>query len=176
MLRVTGIAAAFAVLGAAQAAYAAEHEIVMLGDGYFPQVTYAQIGDTVRFFNVTTEPMAAVAADGSWTTGDVAAGAAVTITITDGMVGAFANMLVDQPEEQAMVADDQSATTDTTTTDSGTTETASTDGTATDATTDGGATDAGSTEVVAENNGQTRKLATGLIDTVNSAPLETASN
>ncbi len=51
------------------AANAEEHFIVVTGFSYFPAVTYAQPGDTIRFVNESGEEQTVVGKDAGWVVG-----------------------------------------------------------------------------------------------------------
>lgn len=55
MLRTTA-AAALALGLSLASAQAAEHEVAIVAEGFFPEITYVQPGDTVTFVNADTAP------------------------------------------------------------------------------------------------------------------------
>jgi plastocyanin len=57
------------VIGMAGTAHAEEHMIVLTGFSYFPAVTYAKPGDTVRFINESGEEQTVVGKDAGWVVG-----------------------------------------------------------------------------------------------------------
>ncbi len=89
MLRKTTALALAAILGTAGPLAAAEHTVMMMGDGFFPDALYIEDGDTVRFVNATDTVQQAVAADASWSTGDVAVDGAFVMTVETGMHQVF---------------------------------------------------------------------------------------
>ncbi|ETX30189.1 cupredoxin domain-containing protein [Roseivivax isoporae] len=93
MLRKTAAAAVLALASLTQAAMAEEHEVLMLGFGYFPEVIHPVPGDTIRFVNAGNIAMAATATDESWSTGLMIAGAEVTVPVVDGMTRDYDNRL-----------------------------------------------------------------------------------
>ena len=91
MLRKYGAVATLALLGMSQSALAAQHTVLIMGDGYFPETTYAQPGDTVRFVNMTEVTHTAVANDQSWTTGPLGEEQEFILAANAGLKGAFKN-------------------------------------------------------------------------------------
>lgn len=69
MTRITIFGATLAVFGLATAATAAEHDILILPDTYFPETTYLDPGDTVKFINMSEDSHTIIAANESWTIG-----------------------------------------------------------------------------------------------------------
>lgn len=69
MIRATFIGTVLAVLSFATAANAAEHQILVLPDTYFPETTYLAPGDTVKFINVSGDQHTIIAANEAWTIG-----------------------------------------------------------------------------------------------------------
>lgn len=61
--------AAATVIGLAGTAHAEEHLIVLTGFSYFPAVTYAKPGDTVRFINQSGQPQMVVGKNAGWMVG-----------------------------------------------------------------------------------------------------------
>ena len=138
MLRPILLAAGLSFSGATIAS-AAEHEVVMLGLGFFPEITSAAVGDTVVFFNVSDTPMAATAVDGTWSTGAMVYGERVAIEITEAMTGDYENALPVTETVETTDATADAATTgllgeETAAVVEDTTETATADGTATEQT------------------------------------------
>ncbi|MGR3503794.1 hypothetical protein [Pseudaestuariivita sp.] len=89
MSRFTASLAVAVLMGSAAPVAGDEHVVAMLGQGFFPMNVYLQSGDTVRFMNFTNNVQVAAADDGSWTTGEVAAGADHVVTILSGMRQTF---------------------------------------------------------------------------------------
>ena len=131
MRRNIGAATILAMTALATTAVAEEHEVVMLGAGFFPEIIHPVPGDTVVFTNAADLPMAATATDESWTTGLIAAGATYTLAITEGMTKSYddsvvAAVLTDTTTSEGTTAEgttsedpahEETATTDTTTDD-----------------------------------------------------------
>ncbi|WP_299732458.1 hypothetical protein [uncultured Tateyamaria sp.] len=72
MKRAFSIVATVAALSVASAAAATEHTILILPDAYFPQITYVDNGDSVRFVNVSGAEHNIIAQDSSWEIGPIA--------------------------------------------------------------------------------------------------------
>lgn len=72
-------------------AQAAEHQILMLGDAFFPSVTYADPGDTLRFVNVTESSQNVLAKNDKWALGPIAPNGEATIVIAPGVQSTFYN-------------------------------------------------------------------------------------
>ncbi|WP_299691614.1 hypothetical protein [uncultured Tateyamaria sp.] len=53
----------------ATTAMAAEHNILILPDTYFPETTYLNPGDTVKFINISGDEHTIIAANEAWTIG-----------------------------------------------------------------------------------------------------------
>ena len=129
MRRNIGAATILAMTALATTAVAEEHEVVMLGAGFFPEIIHPVPGDTVVFTNAADLPMAATATDESWTTGLIAAGATYTLAITEGMTKTYddsvvAAVLTDTTTSEETTAEgstsEDPATEETATTDDGT--------------------------------------------------------
>lgn len=80
-------AAVFA--GAASLAHAAEHQIMLVEHGFFPEVSYVSVGDTVTFVNTTEIGENVLASDLSWEVPTIASGGSRQITIQENMVMSF---------------------------------------------------------------------------------------
>ncbi len=65
----TALSVLTSVLTVATAGTNAEHTILVLPDTYFPETTYLNPGDTVRFINVSGDEHTIVAANEEWTIG-----------------------------------------------------------------------------------------------------------
>lgn len=85
MLSLTALTLSFA-----QSASAAEHTIVMEEGAFYPEITYLAPGDQVTFTNKNTDSVEAIAADGSWTTGQLSANASFVLDISTDTALAFA--------------------------------------------------------------------------------------
>ena len=83
MKRAMQFGAAVAMLMTATAASAAEHEILILPDAYFPSVVYLDAGDTVTFTNLTGAEHNIVAKHGSWSMGPIADQASVSLVVEE---------------------------------------------------------------------------------------------
>ena len=94
MLRKTGILV-LALGSLAAPLQAAEHYVLMMGIGYFPDQIYPDIGDTVRFVNESDLPMSAVATDQSWSTGLLLPAGQTVITVAEGMTQTFGDLLTE---------------------------------------------------------------------------------
>ncbi|MEP4198623.1 MAG: hypothetical protein ABJL99_23620 [Aliishimia sp.] len=62
---------------------AEEHIVVLTGFTYFPNVTYADPGDTIRFVNESGEEETVVGRDTGWTVGPLADNEEGTLVITE---------------------------------------------------------------------------------------------
>lgn len=69
MTRAFILGTALSAFTLASAATAAEHNILVLPDTYFPETTYLSPGDTVRFINISGDEHTIVAANEAWTIG-----------------------------------------------------------------------------------------------------------
>lgn len=85
MLRKTSTLAIAALMTSASFAAAEEHVIFYLGDAFFPEVTYVDAGDTIRFLNSSTSTMNIVSQDSEWAVGPVAVDASEAISVSSGM-------------------------------------------------------------------------------------------
>ncbi|EPX75796.1 hypothetical protein [Salipiger mucosus] len=92
MLRKSGLLA-LALAGHAAPLHAEEHYVLMMGAGYFPDVVYPVVGDTVRFVNSGDAAMMATATDGSWTTGSLPPEAVYILPVTEGLTQEYTNGL-----------------------------------------------------------------------------------
>ncbi|MEM8655097.1 MAG: hypothetical protein AAGF36_10165 [Pseudomonadota bacterium] len=89
MKRVLQIGAVLATVTTATAASAAEHEILILPDAYFPSVLYLDEGDTVKFTNLTGVEHNIVAKNGDWAIGPIADQSSVTMVAEEGVQTTF---------------------------------------------------------------------------------------
>jgi len=90
MVKQITCALACALSFAAGTASAAEHQVFLVEGGFFPEVVFVQVGDTVVFTNTTNTSENVVAADASWATSEIPTEGAATVAITEDMVLAFA--------------------------------------------------------------------------------------
>lgn len=84
--RMTGYAAACAlavsVLG--QCATASEtHEVLIVDGAYFPNLIFAQDGDSILFVNSSSDIHEVKAVDDSWTSGVISVGDSYTLELSD---------------------------------------------------------------------------------------------
>lgn len=91
MLRKFGLFSALACAVAATPPAAEEHYVLMMKDGYFPEHLRPEIGDTIRFINVSDLPMSATATDDSWDTGILAPKQHYVLIVHDQMKRSFQN-------------------------------------------------------------------------------------
>lgn len=91
MKRALFIATTLAGLGMASVANAAEHEILILPDAYFPETTYLDPGDQVKFINESGDVHTIVASSGSWSIGPLNAGQEHILTIDNEIERTFHN-------------------------------------------------------------------------------------
>ncbi|MFP4328039.1 MAG: hypothetical protein ACLFQL_08520 [Paracoccaceae bacterium] len=70
---------------------AEEHVVMLMGDAYFPEITYVAPGDSVQFVNGTDTAHSATATDGSWTSGILAANDTYLLQLETDMVLTFAS-------------------------------------------------------------------------------------
>ena len=89
MKRAMQISAVLATLTAATAVSAAEHEILILPDAYFPSILYIDDGDTVKFTNLTGSEHNIVAKNDKWFLGPIAAQTSVTMVMEQGTQTTF---------------------------------------------------------------------------------------
>ncbi len=98
------LAAAFGAImaPAAFADGAQEHTVMVLGESFFPRVTYAAPGDTVRFINASETEQSIVAKDENWTVGPIAVEGEETFTVFSGMKNDFSLVLAEGADEEAI--------------------------------------------------------------------------
>ncbi|KIC50936.1 hypothetical protein [Tateyamaria sp. ANG-S1] len=89
MQRMMQIGAVLAMLTTATAVSAAEHEILILPDAYFPSILYIDDGDTVKFTNLTGSEHSIVAKNDSWAIGPIADQASVSMVVEKGTQTTF---------------------------------------------------------------------------------------
>lgn len=87
---ITGVATTL-VLSTGSIAAAEEHVILVMSDGYFPQITYITPGDSVEFLNVSASNQTIVSKNGSWTLGPIAPDATESMVIDDTVQKTFYN-------------------------------------------------------------------------------------
>jgi plastocyanin len=91
MKRTISLVATLATLAIGTAATAAEHVILILPDAYFPQITYMEPGDTVKFVNASGTAQSIIAKNDSWTLGPIASEAEASMLIDIGVQKTFYN-------------------------------------------------------------------------------------
>lgn len=91
MKRAISLVATVAALTVASAAAAKEHTILILPDTYFPQVTYLDTGDSIRFVNVSGVQQNIVSADSAWTIGPIPAEGEAILEVDDVIEKTFFN-------------------------------------------------------------------------------------
>ena len=89
MKRAFSVVATVATLFAAGTAAATEHTILILEDAYFPQVTYLDRGDTVRFVNASGLPHSIIAKNDNWEIGPIPEDGEMTLLVDDGVQKTF---------------------------------------------------------------------------------------
>lgn len=89
MLRKTLSLAVAATVVSASFATAEEHVILYLGDAFFPQVTYVDAGDELKFVNSSNEAMNVISADSAWSIGPIAVEGSETVNVTAAMALEF---------------------------------------------------------------------------------------
>lgn len=91
MKRAISLVATVATLSIGTAANAAEHVILILPDAYFPQITYVEPGDSVKFVNVSGAAQNIIAKNNSWTIGPIAVEGEVSMQVETGLQTTFYN-------------------------------------------------------------------------------------
>ncbi|WP_299698754.1 hypothetical protein [uncultured Tateyamaria sp.] len=89
MKRAMQIGAVLATLAAATAVSAAEHEVLILPDAYFPSVVYLDEGDTVKFTNLTGSEHNIISKHESWALGPIADQGSMTMVVEQGVQTTF---------------------------------------------------------------------------------------
>ncbi|MGB7240612.1 MAG: hypothetical protein WBC93_00815 [Sulfitobacter sp.] len=74
---------------ASTAAFAEQHDVAILGESYFPTITYLAAGDTVLFTNESDVNHKIVANDASWTSGEILPEGAFVLTVVEDMELSF---------------------------------------------------------------------------------------
>ncbi len=98
MSRKLSILALAAIVGSSSMAFASEeHTILMLPDAFFPEVTYVQPGDNVRFVNLQGGSSSIVGADEAWAVGPLGHEDEETLHVTGNMDAPFYS--ADQKDE-----------------------------------------------------------------------------
>lgn len=82
MKRAFSIMATVAALSVASAAAAKEHTVLVLPDAYFPQITYLNPGDTVRFINMSGGEHNIIAKDSAWELGPIPDQGEATVNVS----------------------------------------------------------------------------------------------
>ncbi|MEH6644700.1 hypothetical protein [Sulfitobacter sp.] len=110
-----GAAAAVAALTFTAGSSAAEnYRVLMMGQAFFPDVSYVQDGDTLTFVNMSGISRTISADDGSWSTPELSDGAEATISVIRGMANIFQFQL-EAVDPAAATADDTTTAEETTT-------------------------------------------------------------
>ncbi|MEO0939167.1 MAG: hypothetical protein AAFY38_13525 [Pseudomonadota bacterium] len=73
----------------ATATHAEEHEVLILGSGFFPGIIYADTGDTIRFVNVSDNPQYLIGDDDRWAIGPIANDAEQVLNVIPGLLNRF---------------------------------------------------------------------------------------
>lgn len=89
MKRATILGAVVASMTAATSAQATEHVVMILPDAYFPEITYLDPGDTIRFVNISGETHFTVAKNADWWVGPIGPEEERTISIDGDMQKEF---------------------------------------------------------------------------------------
>ncbi|MEX0309489.1 MAG: hypothetical protein AB3N17_04505 [Tateyamaria sp.] len=89
MMRAKHLFAGLATMLAASAVSAAEHEILILQDAYFPSILYVDYGDTVTFTNLTGVEHNIIAKNNSWEIGPIADQGSVSMVFEQGVQTTF---------------------------------------------------------------------------------------
>ncbi|MEM9580264.1 MAG: hypothetical protein AAF891_06220 [Pseudomonadota bacterium] len=93
------IACALALVGAPLSA--AEHEVLMVEGGFFPDITYLNAGDSVKFTNLSGASESVSAGDASWTTAEILNGGSHSFVVTE---DTFLQFVLDDEAEVAKTA------------------------------------------------------------------------
>lgn len=88
MLRKTA-AVALALGFSLTAAQAAEHEVAIVAEGFFPETTYVQPGDTVTFVNTDADPRRVFAEDFAFSSDALFSNDTFTLTVVADMPNQF---------------------------------------------------------------------------------------
>ncbi|MEL6888206.1 MAG: hypothetical protein AAFO86_05795 [Pseudomonadota bacterium] len=91
MTRAMIIGTAVSMLGLATVASAAEHDILILPNTYFPETTYLNPGDTVKFINMSGDEHTIIAANEAWTIGPLGADQDHTLVVDSEIERTFHN-------------------------------------------------------------------------------------
>jgi len=91
MKRAICLATALAGLGLATAASAADYEILILPNTYFPETTYLDPGDSVVFVNTSGDEHTIVADNEAWTIGPLQPGETYSLVIDSEIERTFHN-------------------------------------------------------------------------------------
>ena len=109
-IKIGGLCAAAFTLGlSAQSALAqdapstlpTEHIVMILGDTFFPTVSYVDPGDTLRFVNASGFEQSVTSGDGGWSVGPIADQAEATLTAEADMALLFFGTPGVDPETDA---------------------------------------------------------------------------
>ena len=100
------LAAAFGAVMApaafADGAATHEHTVMVLGESFFPRVTYAEPGDTVRFVNASDSEQSIVGKEDNWSVGPIAVEGEASFTVFSGMKNDFSLILAEGADEEAI--------------------------------------------------------------------------
>lgn len=83
MKRAFTLAATVAAMSIASAAAADEHTVLILPDAYFPQITYLDSGDSVRFINMSGGEHSIVSEGAVWELGPIPDQGEVVLEVSD---------------------------------------------------------------------------------------------
>lgn len=91
MKQAISVVAVMATMSIGSAAAAEEHVILIMSDGYFPQITYMVPGDTVEFLNVSATDQSIISKNDSWVLGPISPDSTETMLIEEGVQKTFYN-------------------------------------------------------------------------------------
>ena len=66
-----------------------EQVIIVMSNTFFPDISYVEVGDTIRFVNSTTQDQTIISADAAWSVGPLAAGQEAVMTVVQGISTEF---------------------------------------------------------------------------------------
>lgn len=91
MKRAFSLVATVAALSIASAAAADEHTVLILPDAYFPQITYLDNGDSVRFINMSGGEHNIIAEGAAWEIGPIPDQGEAVLEVSDVVEKSFFN-------------------------------------------------------------------------------------
>jgi plastocyanin len=84
-------------------AFAEQHRILMMEQGFFPDISYLMPGDEVIFVNMSGETRNLTAGDGSWVFAEMADNSEASLLLVEGMPSEFRGLAPGSDPDSAII-------------------------------------------------------------------------